>query len=438
MRINTVQHRQPERTHEDAPAPRLYAAQELRRSVMACLLWEHEFYESGQTIADRIKALVPQVDPDVVAAMAIDARSQMHLRHVPLLLVREMARHRSHRRAVRSTLPAVIQRADELAEFLAIYWKDGREKLAKSIQRGLADAFVKFSPYQLAKYNRDGAVKLRDVLFLSHAKPRDDAQAEAWKQLIAGTLPAPDTWEVILSAGAEKRATWERLIAEKKLGALALLRNLRNMQEAQVPDAVIAQAIREMRAERVLPFRFLAAARYAPQFVSELDAALLQNALQGSPTFKGLTVIVVDVSGSMTHPVSQKSDLRRMEAAAGVAVLARERCERSAVVTFSDALVQVPAYRGLALASAILDSQPHAGTRLGKALHAINAGPSHDRIIVITDEQSHDQVPGPNGLGYLINVASNRCGVGYGPWVHIDGWSERVIEYIEEVEQGDV
>ena len=73
-------------------------------------------------------------------------------------------------------------------------------------------------------------MKLRDVLFLCHAKPKDEAQDATWKQLIGGTLPTPDTWEVALSSGADKKATWERLIAEKKLGALALLRNLRKIK----------------------------------------------------------------------------------------------------------------------------------------------------------------------------------------------------------------
>jgi hypothetical protein len=49
-----------------------------------------------------------------------------------------------------------------------------------------------------------------------------------------------------------------------------------------------------------------------------------------------------------------------------------------------------------------------------------------DRLLVITDEQSHDNVPAPKGKGYVINVASNKNGVGYGKWTHIDGWSESV------------
>jgi hypothetical protein len=56
---------------------------------------------------------------------------------------------------------------------------------------------------------------------------------------------------------------------------------------------------------------------------------------------------------------------------------------------------------------------------------------------VITDEQSHDHVHAPSGKGYVINVASNRNGVGYGEWTHIDGWSEAVVDYIAELERAD-
>lgn len=432
-RLNTVVNRQTARTHEGAPAYAITAEQELRRSVMACLLWENEFYESGQTIAARIAALVPKVAPEKVAAIAVEARSQMHLRHVPLLLVREMARHQTHRKCVRATLAAVIQRADELAEFMAIYWKDKKQPLAKSVQRGLADAFGKFNAYSLAKYNRAGAVKLRDVLFLSHAKPRGEEQAALYKQLVENTLPTPDTWEVALSASKDKHAEWTRLLTEKKLGALALLRNLRNMQQAKVSDALIATALREMNPDRVLPFRFLAAVRFAPQFVGELDTAMLKNLDGQTARLSGMSIVLVDVSGSMDAPLSAKSDMQRIDAAAGLAVLARELCERCRIFTFSDRLVEVPAYRGLAMAAAVVKSQPHSSTRLGEAVAHVNGLP-HDRIIVLTDEQSHDRVPGPNGKGYLLNVASNKNGVGYGPWMHIDGWSDRALDYIREVE----
>lgn len=431
-RLNTVINRQTERNHEGASAYAVTAEQALRRSVMACLLWENEFYESGQSIAARIAELVPKIAPETVAALAIEARSQMHLRHVPLLLVREMARHASHRKCVRATLAAVIQRADELAEFLAIYWKDGKQPLAKSVQRGLADAFGKFNAYALAKYNRDGAVKLRDVLFLSHAKPKGEEQAALYKQLVENTLPTPDTWEVALSAAKDKHAEWTRLLAEKKLGALALLRNLRNMQQANVDRALIATALTEMDPEKVLPFRFLAALRFAPQFAGQLEAAMLKN-LEGQPKLLGTTAVLIDVSPSMNAPLSAKSDMTRMDAACGLAVLVREVCQSARVFAFSSHIAEVPAFRGLGLVGAIQHAVPSNGTLLGAAVRHLNAE-QWDRLIVVTDEESQDAVPGPRQNGVLVNVASNKNGVGYGPWTHIDGWSDRVLDYIRELE----
>jgi 60 kDa SS-A/Ro ribonucleoprotein len=108
------------------------------------------------------------------------------------------------------------------------------------------------------------------------------------------------------------------------------------------------------------------------------------------------------------------------------------------VYSFSEELERIPARRGFALRDAIDTSQTHGGTYLGKALGEI-AEP-YDRLIVITDEQSHDSVPAPKGKGkgYMINVASAKNGVGYGKWTHIDGWSESVIEYVRELETTDL
>src|SRR5579871_1531607 len=272
MRLNVLKlsHVARRHTHEGAPAAVLTAEQALRRSVLSCMLWENEFYEDGVLIAGRIRELVPRVDAEKVAALAVEARERMKLRHAPLMLVREMARHATHRRIVGETLARVIQRADELAEFVAIYWAGGRQPLSAQVKKGLASAFPKFDEYALAKYDRAGVVRLRDVLFLSHARPVDAAQAALWKRLASNELATPDTWEVALSAagraaGADKREVWERLLVERKLGALALLRNLRNMQQAGVEESFVVAALDAMRTDSVLPFRFLAAARYAPQ-----------------------------------------------------------------------------------------------------------------------------------------------------------------------------
>ena len=422
-------------TREGARGKRFTPEMELRRALLNCLLWENQFYEDGVAIADRIKALVPKVEPARVAELAIAARETMKLRHAPLLVVREMARHATHRGLVADTLARVIQRPDEMTELLAIYWADAlgpqqqrkRQPVSAQIKKGLARALTRFDAYQLAKYDRDGAVRIKDVLFLVHAKPKDAAQEKVWKQLVDGELASPDTWEVSLSSGKDKRETFERLIAENRLGGLALLRNLRLMQKAEVPRRTIADAIEAMRTDRILPYRFITAARYAPDFEPELEAAMLKS-VKDYARLDGRTRLLIDVSGSMFTPLSAQSEMTRAEAACGLAILAREVCDEVEIFTFSNEVVKLPPRRGFALRDAIIGSQPHGGTYLGKAVTEIDR--KGDRLVVFTDEQSHDQVPAPKGRGYMVNVASYQHGVGHGAWTRVDGFSEAVIAWI--------
>jgi len=422
-------------THEGGRAVHINPELQLRRSVMACLLWEDQFYEDGETIADRIANTVALVYPDKVAEIAIEARGKMKLRHVPLLIIREMARIKTHKHLTSPTLAAVIQRPDELAEFLAIYWKEKKQPLSKQVKLGLAEAFTKFDAYQLAKWNRDDKIKLRDVLFLCHAKPKNKEQETTWKKLVDGTLEAPDTWEVGLSAGKDKKETWTRLISENKLGALALLRNLRNMQQAGVDESIIFSALENMNVARVLPFRFISAALAVPQWESQIEKAMMKCLAEQKPLV-GKTVLLIDVSGSMENDLSKKSTLKRVDAACGIAILARELCSNVRVFTFSNELAVVPPRHGFALRDAIVESQDHAATWLDEALTKINE--NYDRIIIITDEQAHDDISTPKGKGYVINVGSYKNGIGYGIWTHIDGFSEAVLNYIREKESSNV
>lgn len=407
------------------------------------MLWESEFYEDGQSIADRIGTLIPKVKAEDVALMAIEAREQMKLRHVPLLMVKHMAALDTHKGLVADTLERVIQRADELSEFLAIYQmgRTGTKKLnkiSKQVQRGLARAFTKFDEYQLAKYNRDTDVKLKDVLFLSHAKPKDQAQAELWKRLIAGELKTPDTWEVEISASKNKKTSWERLLRENKLGAMALLRNLRNFQESKVDESLVIGSLDKMKAERVLPFRFISAAKYAPQWEAQLESAMFR-CLAEADKLSGKTALVIDGSGSMFGTtVSAKSEIDRFDAACALAILLREICENVSVTVFSDNAFVIPSRRGFALRDAVKSKAEHSGTNTQNGiLKAAESG--YDRIIVVTDEQSHQQVSNPlvGTRAYMINVASYQNGIGYGKWLHVDGWSESVIDFIREFERTD-
>lgn len=452
------------KTAEGAAAVRINKVQQLKRLLNACMLWEDNFYSDGKSVVDLMRELVREVPAEKVAELAVKAREEQKLRHAPLLIVYEMTlASKAHRELVGETLARVIQRPDEITEFVAMYYKlgGGKRPLSKQVKKGLAAAFNKFSEYQLAKYNRDKDIKLADVLALVHAKPKDRETGLLFAKLankdhlpkktkfaqfpVANTyralnkefvgLQTPDTWEVALSGGADKKETFERLINENKLGGLAMIRNLRNMQEAGVPDAIIKQGLAQMNTERVLPFRFIAAAKYAPKFEGHLEGAMFK-CLNGHAKLSGKTVLLVDVSGSMDASVSGKSDLQRVDAGAALAMLLREVCEDVVVYTFSEREVLVPTRRGFALAEAIKKSQAHSGTYLGRSTQAVaKAEGDADRVIVISDEQAHDPVTNPfqktGTKTYMLNVASEKNGVGYkNGWLHVDGWSEACIDYI--------
>jgi hypothetical protein len=427
----------PVRTNEGAVAQKVSAKLELRRTVLTCLLWEDSFYEKGSAIAARLTELVRQNKPEDVAALAREARDKMQLRHVPLFLVRELARRKGTGSLVADTLEHVIQRADELGEFVALYWMHKKQPLSAGVKRGLARAFTKFDAYQLAKYNRESVVKLRDVLFLCHAKPKNEEQAAAWKKLVDGSLEAPDTWEVALSSRKGKKETFERLLEEGKLGGMAVLRNLRLMTAAGVSQKLIRQRL-DKGVARALPFRFVTAARYAPKLEDALESAMLKG-VAALPELIGSTGLLVDVSGSMNTALAKRSETTRMDAAAGLAILLREKAEEFALATFSDSCVELPPRRGFALRDAIVKSQANSGTYLKRAMTHLSNQPDWkklDRLIVITDEQSHDGIlPAWTAQAYVVNAAPYKHGLSYGNgWTHVDGWSERIVDYMIAVE----
>ncbi|MCX7180704.1 MAG: TROVE domain-containing protein, partial [Proteobacteria bacterium] len=171
----------------------------LNRLVLAHMLWENSFYVDGVKITDEIKNLVSKVSPEKVSELALRARSQFKLRHVPLLLTRELARIG---KLEASVLTSVIQRADEMGEFLSIYWKDGKTAISNQVKKGIANAFVKFNEYALAKNDKNSdAVSMRDVMFLTHPTPQTLEQEALFKRIANQELVTPDTWETQLSAG---------------------------------------------------------------------------------------------------------------------------------------------------------------------------------------------------------------------------------------------
>lgn len=424
------------RTFEGAKAAPMSELSELQRTVSSCFLWENQFYEDGVSIANRIAGLCRDLPNDKVLDLALRLRKVDGLRHAPLMMAAACAAKRGSDPIVSRMIGKIISRPDEAGELMMLIAEiEGRDssdlgkRTPSCARRGIAKAMRKFDAYQMAKYDRAATVRLRDVLRISHPVPKDEGQSDMWARLISGELASPDTWEVALSSGEGKREAFTRLLESGKMPYLALLRNLRNMEESGVDRSIIKDAILARRGARmVLPFRYIAAARACPSMEPFLDEAM-QEAVRHLPMLRGETIVLVDVSGSMSAPLSSRSDMKRIDAAAGLAVLVNAPSAR--VFSFSNELREVPRRAGMGGVDAIRNSQPNRSTRLGMAMTVINEIP-HDRVIVITDEQSSDRVPDPVAeRAYMINVASHDRSVNFGSWTSISGFSENVFRFIE-------
>jgi len=161
----------------------------------------------------RLKNLLDNVPPDFAAKLAIYVREQMYLRSIPLVICVELAKIHRGDNLIAKLTEQVIQRADEITEILAYYQQanyrtDTKKlnKLSHGIAKGIKQIFEsgKFDEYQYAKYDRDGTVKLRDSLFLTHPKPKDDEQKRLFKKIVDRTLETPYTWETRLTEAGQK------------------------------------------------------------------------------------------------------------------------------------------------------------------------------------------------------------------------------------------
>ena len=355
--------------HEGAKAYLMSPEMELYTAVVTTAL-NDSFYEAGNSRLERIKDLIEKCNPEFIARLAVYARTEMNLRSIPMVLSVELARKASGNSIVSKTVNRVVLRADEITELLA-YYQIANERtqtkklnrLSKQIQKGLGASFNNFDEYQFAKYNRNADVKLKDALFLVHPKAKDADQQLIFNKIASDSLATPYTWETELSALGKNRfinesaralaftRKWEEMIESKKIGYMALLRNLRNILEANVSGNHIEMICAYLSNEKAvlsskqLPFRFLSAYREIKTMKSKYASAVL-DALEdavmcSAKNIKGFgfdtsVVIACDVSGSMQQAISPKSSILLYDVGLMLAMLLQSQCKNVVSGMFGD------------------------------------------------------------------------------------------------------
>ena len=361
----TVMNYEGEKAYKMTPEMELYTA------VVTSALSD-KFYESNDERMERIAALIRQVDPQFVAKLAVYTRTQMNLRSIPMLLIVELAKIHNGDSLVRRTIEQCVLRADEIMELLMCYQLRNSEgkgvkklsKLSRQVQEGLKSAFNRFDEYQFAKYNRSNLeVKLRDALFIVHPKAESEAQQAIFDKIVSDSLQTPYTWETQLSELGQKsfasqeekqaavKALWEELIDSNKVGYMALLRNLRNILQAQVSPAHIEKVAAtisdpvKVENSKQLPFRFLAAYKELTGVTSVHTSTLLsalERAVKASvANLEGFgpdtnVLVAADVSGSMFSPISMRSSVMNYDIGILLSMLLKSKCSSVISGMFGD------------------------------------------------------------------------------------------------------
>ena len=421
--------------HEGNVAYQMDAKTELYTLAISSFYGENSFYESAQTREARFTNLVHQVtkeDPAWIRAFIPWLRNDANIRSNAVAAACEyVAAGGENGRAV---INGVCVRADEPAEVFG-YWlsRHGR-KIPAPVKRGLADACTRlYDEFNALKYDQSGSnVRMADVIDMCRPKPQAPWQSSLFKYLldvrhkrdnprglenletisnvlnwrsealkgnVSYDLPNGVTWEALSAYTKMDKAAWEAMIP--KMGYMALIRNLRNFEEAGISKEAAAYVNNfisdpdKVAQSRQLPFRFWSAysnsssLRYAQALE---DAA--QLSLSNMPKFPGRTLIMVDTSGSMSSlGYSAKSTVRPVSAAALFGSAVASASEQSSIYIYASSTAE------LKQQASILRNAQEIDNAIGAVGHGTATWPSvktawdqrgpFDRVMVFTDMQEH-------------------------------------------------
>jgi len=449
--------------HEGGLAFTLDPRSRLYTRAVASLIREDKFYTSaeqcdGELLSDIQSAA--ETDPEFVLRLAAYTRQVMNIRSTPIVMLAEAAAIPACKPFVRRWTPSIVRRADELAEVIACWTlthgaigsagaKGGEHAFPNSLTRGLQDALGQFDEYQFAKYDREGAVTLRDVLRILRPQPANDAQSALFRYLVKGEIAeshlpklaakaallrketldaealqlaeqAHVTWEVLTSKFGSKAEVWDAL---SFLPFMAGMRNLSNIMRTGAHTALdrVLSMLRNpehVRRSHQLPFRFFSAYRIIesgtrfdrreqtmvedrgildhPRRAEVLEAIVsaLESSLVNLPRLPGRTFITSDNSGSMSATLSERSTVARRDVANLLAAISHTLCDEAICSVFGEDHAVVPIIRK---DSILTNMAKFRNTDVGHSTNAylaIRHLREHkirvDRIVLFSDMQCYD------------------------------------------------
>jgi hypothetical protein len=431
--------------HESVTGHARDTKSELFLLAVSNMVGEKTFYENAGDRDDRYTRLIHEVaaaDVEWTTEFLRWLRTDANMRSASLVGAAEATRAllKAGLPGGRQIIASVLQRADEPGELLA-YWTSTHGKaIPKPVKRGIGDAVQwLYTEYGLLKYDTASkGFRFGDVLDLVHPSPsapwqgalfsyaldrrhgrtevpsrdalpmivrniyvRSEAEREPEVLLHSENLRDTGlTWEDVLSLAGnrvDKAQLWEALIPS--MGYMALLRNLRNFDEAGVTDETAEKVAarlsdpEQVARSRQFPFRFYAAfnAVGSLRWGHALEKAL-KASLANVPALSGRTLVLVDQSPSMFpgygfSTSQQNRDISNADLAKLFGTAIALRAEDATLVGYGNTSYPVPFKKSDALLKVMKDGFRMAdGTDTFGAIAAHYAG--HDRVVIVTDEQN--------------------------------------------------
>ena len=397
-------------------------------------------------------------NPEDLLAIANWLRNDMYIRLTPQVILVIASRMGDTKSLVRKYAPCIVKRPDEVKTCLLIHrFLFGYKSLANGLNFGLGDALAGFGERGLMKYDSPGFPTWKDVLGWVKRKKDWPLKDEVAKYFVTGDvvdgrktpiiyarkkLAKRDTfddeskrlaqkslvnWEVLRSQfKGDAKDVWEFLIDEKLLGYMAMLRNLRNILQANVSGEHVQRVSNFISSRdavlrsKQLPFRFLSALKAME--VSDVDIAdrnelaaaveLASNYACENIHLPGVTAIFADNSGSMDQPVSAKSTVTCKDAANVLCGIVAKAAERPYVCAFATAVAPVRFTKtstvlGVAGKVENADTQGWNTNAYKIPKWLADNGIKADRVIVLSDMQCWDDTS-CTGSGYSYGGGRER------------------------------
>lgn len=411
-------------------------------------------------------------DVRFVANLAIYARKEFNLRSISHVLVCLLSRINEGKKYVKEVMWHVVERPDDLTEILAYYLAMYGKPIPNSLKKGLAKNLTKFNEFQISKYNGGNKeVKFKDILLLTHAKPKDEKQSELFNKILNDNLATAIRWETEVSTKGNNKETWESLIENNQLGYMAMLRNLRNIIEANPKNInkVYEKLANkdEVLKSKQLPFRFYSAYKEISKLnnITNKPLNVLEKAIEYSienmEKIPGKTAICIDYSGSMDMPISKKSKIKCNEIASILGIILNRICDESIIYLFDTKAYKVLLSKNDGILSSTKALCGDGGrTDISAPIkEMIKNNVEVDRIVVLSDNEANRQFRS-SSLGFNYYTAESvadeyRKKLNKNVWIHtidmqgygtqqfcgphtnlIAGWSEKVLDFILLVENG--